>query len=54
MKTLTENQIDLIYLLGVFNASGLDGLGKELERLKKLGVKPCQIFDKLLDEYSKD
>lgn len=48
MKELTDNQIDLIYLLGVFNMTGLDGLGKEIERLKNIGVTPHEMINDLL------
>jgi len=41
----TANDVDGAYLLGVFNVSGLDGLGKEIERLKKLKVMPHMIIE---------
>jgi len=40
----TANDIDGAYLLGVFNASGIDGLADELKRLKELGRKPHEII----------
>ncbi len=42
----TKQQIDLAYLTGVFNVVGIDGLHKELERLKEIGKKPHDIFAK--------
>lgn len=36
--TFSANDIDGAYLLGIFNTSGLDGLSKELDRLKKLKI----------------
>jgi len=39
-----KNKIDLAYLTGVFNVSGMDGLSKEIDRLKRLGIKPHEIF----------
>lgn len=40
----TKRHIDLAYLTGVFNVSGIDGLQKELTRLKKIGKNPHDIF----------
>jgi hypothetical protein len=40
----TEREIDLAYLAGVLNVSGIDGLQKEIERLKGLGKKPHDII----------
>lgn len=36
----TANDIDGAYFLGVFNASGIDGLANELKRIKDLGMMP--------------
>ena len=40
----SEREIDLAYLVGVFNVSGFDGLQKEIERLKGLGKNPHDII----------
>jgi hypothetical protein len=40
----TKRYIDLAYLTGVFNVSGIDGLQKELTRLKDIGKNPHDIF----------
>jgi len=45
LDEFTTNDIDGAYLLGVFNVSGLDGLGKEIKRLKKLEVMPHMIIE---------
>jgi len=39
-----KRHIDLAYLTGVFNVVGIDGLQKELTRLKEIGKKPHDIF----------
>src|SRR5690606_35571005 len=36
----TKRHIDLAYITGVFNVSGIDGLQKELTRLKEIGKNP--------------
>ena len=41
---LLEHQVDFAYLTGVFNVSGIDGLHKEIQRLRKLGVAPHDII----------
>jgi len=41
------NDVDGAYLLGVFNVSGIDGLQKEIKRLKELKVHPNQIIDSI-------
>ena len=43
----TGNDVDGAYFLGVFNASGIDGLSNELERIKKLGFKPHQFLNRI-------
>ena len=43
---LIQDDIDLAYCAGVFNTGGIDVLGKELERLKHIGRKPHQIFQR--------
>lgn len=43
----TANDIDLAYLVGVFNVSGIDGLHKEIERLRELNMTPSQMISKL-------
>jgi hypothetical protein len=40
----TERHIDLAYLTRVFNVVGIDGLHKEIERLKGIGKNPHDIF----------
>lgn len=40
----TKQYIDLAYLTGVFNVSGVDGLQQELTRLKEIGKNPHDIF----------
>jgi len=40
----TKRHIDLAYLTGVFNVVGIDGLQKELTRLKEIGKNPHDIF----------
>jgi hypothetical protein len=44
----TANDIDGAYLLGVFNVVGLDGLSKEIKRIKKLGMYP-HVFMKIFE-----
>ena len=39
-----KRYIDLAYLIGVFNVSGIDGLLKELARLEKIGKHPYDIL----------
>jgi hypothetical protein len=41
----SANDIDGAYLIGVFNSSGIDGLDKELKRIKEMGILPHQIFE---------
>ena len=41
----SENKIDLAYFTGVFNTSGIDGLSKEMKRLRDLGVSPHNLFE---------
>jgi len=40
----SEREIDFAYLAGVFNVSGIDGLQKEIARLKRLGKNPHDII----------
>lgn len=40
----SEREIDFAYLAGVFNVSGIDGLQKEIARLKGLGKNPHDII----------
>lgn len=40
----TEREIDLSYIVGVFNVAGIDGLKKEIDRLKGLGKNPHDII----------
>lgn len=40
----SEREIDFAYLAGVFNVSGIDGLQKEIERIKGLGKNPHDII----------
>lgn len=41
----SEREVDFAYLCGVFNASGIDGLHKEIQRLKELGKEPHNIIE---------
>ena len=41
----SEHEIDFAYLCGVFNTSGIDGLHKEIQRLKELGKEPHDIIE---------
>ncbi len=43
-RKYTAQDIDLAYTTGVFNVAGIDGLGKELKRLKSIDKKPHDIF----------
>jgi len=47
MHRFSKNDVDGAYLLGVFNVVGIDGLQKEIERLKQLKVNPYQIIDSI-------
>ena len=40
----SEREVDFAYLCGVFNASGIDGLHTEIQRLKELGEEPHDII----------
>lgn len=35
-----NNKVDFAYFCGVFNVSGIDGLQKEIDRLKAIGKEP--------------
>ena len=41
----SERDVDFAYLCGVFNVSGIDGLHKEIKRLKDIGREPHDIID---------
>lgn len=41
----SEHEIDFVYLCGVFNVSGIDGLHNEIQRLKELGKEPHNIIE---------
>ena len=41
----SEREVDFAYLCGVFNVSGIDGLHKEIQRLKELGKEPHNIIE---------
>jgi antirestriction protein ArdC len=41
----SEQAVDFAYLCGVFNVSGIDGLHKEIQRLKAIGKDPHDIID---------
>jgi hypothetical protein len=41
----SERDVDFAYLCGVFNVSGIDGLHKEIQRLKAIGKDPHDIID---------
>lgn len=49
-KTYAATDIDAAYILGVFNTSGIDGLEKEIKRLKELKVNPSDIINQLRDK----
>ena len=40
----SEHEADFLYFAGVFNVSGIDGLQKEIERLKGIGKNPHDII----------
>lgn len=46
-QLFTGNDVDGAYFLGVFNTSGIDGLDKELKRVKELGFLP-HVFLKMI------
>lgn len=50
MKVYSTDEIDLAYITGAFNAAGIDGLQKELKRIKKVGKQPHDIIDFLKSE----
>ena len=50
LEKLYRNDIDLAYCAGIFNTGGIDVLSKELERLKHIGRKPSQIFQRYKPE----
>ena len=41
----SERDVDFTYWCGVFNVSGIDGLHKEIQRLKEIGKDPHDIID---------
>ena len=41
----SERDVDFAYLCGVFNVSGIDGLHKEIQRLKAIGKDPHDIIE---------
>lgn len=41
----SEREVDFAYLCGVFNTSGIDGMHKEIQRLKELGKEPHDIIE---------
>lgn len=43
-QAYTKNELDFIYCAGVLNAAGMDGLRKELDRLKDIGKCPHDII----------
>lgn len=40
-----EREVDFAYLCGVFNVGGIDGLYKEIQRLKAIGKDPHDIIE---------
>ena len=44
MNNEIKNKIDYAYCIGVFNVSGIDGLGNELKRLQSIGKLPHEMF----------
>jgi antirestriction protein ArdC len=45
LNTFSERDVDFAYLCGVFNVSGIDGLHKEIQRLKAIGKDPHDIIE---------
>lgn len=45
---------DLSYIIGVYNVVGIDGLNKELERLKTLNITPYDIIKNAQKYGNKD
>lgn len=43
-KRYSAREVDIAYLTGVFNVSGLDGLQQEIDRLKMLKKNPHEII----------
>jgi len=43
-SSYTEKEVDFAYLAGVFNVSGIDGLLKEIQRLKSLSLEPHDLI----------
>lgn len=41
----SERDVDFAYLCGVFNVGGIDGLHKEIQRLKAIGKDPHDIIE---------
>lgn len=48
----TKQDVDFAYLAGVLNASGVDGLYKETQRLKDLNINPSDLIDSI-KEFNK-
>lgn len=46
LEKLFRDDIDLAYCAGIWNTGGIDVLSKELKRLKHIGRKPHQIFQR--------
>lgn len=38
-----NNDVDCAYIMGSFNTGGIDGLNKELKRLKDMNLKPHEV-----------
>ena len=45
--SFSDRDIDSAYFIGVFNIGGVDGLLKETQRIKKLGIMPSKFVDAL-------
>ncbi len=42
--SFSANDVDLAYVIGVFNVTGIDGVQREIQRLQSLGKRPCDII----------
>lgn len=43
LPQFTANDVDGAYFLGVFNTGGIDGLQREVNRIKEFGFMPHQL-----------
>lgn len=54
MSDKEKDRIDIAYYLGVLNASGVDGMKDEMDRLDQLGKRPFEIINLSPDVRSKE